>query len=217
MINENFSSKGYCVVSSELSKDTVDLVTQYALFDEIQRFTPEYSTLKNNAQVPSAHSRYADAMMESLLLHLQPVVEKHTGLTLYPTYSYYRVYRPGDELHKHTDRPACEISITVSFEFEYLGSRDPWSIFIDGFEAKLQPGDMAIYKGIELEHWREKFDAPEGAWHVQAFLHYVDANGPYAEHKHDQIVVKRSSIGELPESEKPKINTVNKSYITYTK
>ena len=69
---------------------------------------------------------------------------------------------------------------------------------------------MAIYRGIELEHWREKFEAPEGSWHVQAFLHYVDANGPHSEWEYD----KRISIGHLNNS-----NSVlaKKSYIQITK
>ena len=195
-MNKDFENKKYCVVSSELTKETIDLITQYALFDEMQKFTPEKSTLNNYAQVPDAHSRYGDPMMESLLLHIKPVVEKHTGLTLHPTYSYYRVYRPGNELLKHTDRPACEVSITIAFEFDYLGNKDPWSIFIGDAEIKLNPGDMGIYRGIELEHWREKFEAPEGSWHVQAFLHYVDANGPHKDWKYD----KRMSIGYLNNS-----------------
>jgi hypothetical protein len=49
------------------------------------------------------------------------------------------------------------------------------------------------YRGVDLKHWREKFIAPEGAWHVQAFLHYVDIDGLYADFKYD----KRNSIGEL--------------------
>lgn len=205
-MNKDFEYKKYCVVSSELTKETIDLVTQYALFDEMQKFTPEKSTLSEYAQVPNAHSKYGDPMMESLLLHLKPIVEKHTGLVLHPTYSYYRVYRPGNELLKHTDRPACEVSITIAFEFDYLGSRDPWSIFIGDAEVKLSPGDMAIYRGIELEHWREKFEAPEGSWHVQAFLHYVDANGPHKDWKYD----KRVSIGDLSKSSSA---LTKKSYI----
>jgi hypothetical protein len=207
-MNEDFKNKKYCVVSSELSKETISLVTQYALFDEVQRYTPE----SNSQQVPGAHSRYADPMMESLLLHLQPIIERHTGLSLYPTYSYYRVYHPGDELKHHVDRPACEISLTISFEFDFKGALSSWPIYIDGTPVELQPGEMAIYKGIELDHWREKLEAPEGSWHVQAFLHYVDVNGPHADQKWD----KRPSVGFV--NPKPISNqATTKSYITYTK
>jgi len=207
-MNEDFKTKKYCVVESGLSKDIINLVTQYALFDEMQNYSPETS----EQQVPGAHSCYADPLMESLLLHLQPEIEKHTGLSLFPNYSYYRVYHPGDELKHHVDRPSCEISLTISFEFDFKGELKAWPIYIDGTPVELMPGQMAIYRGIDLDHWREKLEAPEGSWHVQAFLHYVDVNGPHAEYKWD----KRNSIGVA----KPNVisnATPKKSYITYTK
>jgi hypothetical protein len=201
---EQFKEKGYCLVKNAVSKELVDLATQYALFDEMQDFNPD------NAQVVGAHAKYADPLMESLLLQLQPIIENNTGLKVHPTYSFYRVYRPGDELVPHTDRESCEISITISLGFDYLNSTYEWPIFVDGVPQVLQPGDLVCYRGVDLEHWREKFTAPEGSWHVQAFLHYVDVDGPYADFKYDS----RNSIGEL----KVETKTVNvPSYITFTK
>lgn len=201
---EQFKEKGYCLVKNAVPKEMVDLATQYALFDEMQDFKPD------TAQVVGAHAKYADPLMESLLLQLQPIIEANTGLKVYPTYSFYRVYRPGDELVPHTDRESCEISITISLGFDYLDSSYDWPIFVDGVPQVLQPGDLVCYRGVDLEHWREKFIAPEGSWHVQAFLHYVDVDGPYADFKYDN----RSSIGEL----KVETKTVNvPSYITFTK
>ena len=118
-------------------------------------------------------------------------MKKETGLDLIPTYTYARAYKKGDCLHRHKDRPSCEISTTVN-----LGG-DPWPIFIDGTGADnviderknivkpnapagtrvdLEVGDMLIYRGCELEHWREPF---EGDGCGQVFLHYNDINGPY--------------------------------------
>ena len=209
---ELFEKDRYVAVKSGLSKETIDLVTQYALFDEMQRFTPEAEGL----QVPGAHSRYADPMMESILLFLLPKVEEYTGLELYPTYSYYRVYRSGDKLDHHKDRPACEISITLSFEYNYKNKTDyKWPIYMNETPIYLEQGEMAIYHGCELDHWREPFEVPEGSFHVQAFLHYVDKNGINAEFKYD----KRDSVGVL--NSKNEINTNNpknvvKNYIQYT-
>ena len=39
------------------------------------------------------------------------------------------LYKQGDELKRHKDRPSCEISTTLN-----LGG-DPWPIFIDGTGA----------------------------------------------------------------------------------
>lgn len=199
---KEFKEKGYTLVKKAVSKELVDFITQYALFDEMQDFNPDKD------QVVGAHSKYGDPAMESLLLKLQKTIEKNTGLKVEPTYSFYRVYRPGDELLPHIDRPACEISITVCLNYDYKDSEYEWPIFVDGTPIVLAPGDLVCYRGVDLEHWREKFTAPEGSWHVQAFLHYVDVNGPYLDYKYDE----RISIGSL---EKVKVN--NKSYITYTK
>ena len=144
--------------------------------------------------------------METLLLNLQPLIEKETGISVYPTYSFYRVYRPGDELVIHKDRPSCEISITISLGYDYSGADYSWPIFVDGKPCVLEPGDLVCYRGVDLDHWREKFIAPDNSWHVQAFLHYVDINGPYSEYKFD----KRESIGIKKQKE-------YKSYIEYTK
>jgi hypothetical protein len=222
MKNKNtleFEKKRYTVIKNALSKDVVELVTQYALFDEMQDFTAD------TAQVVGAHAKYADPVMESLLLKLQSTMEKATGLSLFPTYSFYRVYRNGDALAKHIDRPSCEISCTLSLNYSYEDSDYSWPIYMDGEAIHLKAGDIAVYRGIENEHWREPFTFPEPAWHVQAFLHYVDKNGPHAEWKYDT----RPSIGESFNTKKLKnINTQEKtqnkdttqktpSYIEYTK
>jgi hypothetical protein len=200
---EQFKEKKYVVVKNAITKELAEFITQYALFDEMQDFTPD------TAQVLGAHSKYADPVMESLLLKLHPLMEETTGLSLYPTYAFHRVYRNGSVLHPHKDRFSCEISTTISFCYSYDDKNYKWPIFIDGKEIVLEPGDMAIYRGIDLEHWREPFMPEEDSWHVQAFLHYVDVNGPYAEWKWD----KRSSLGLLSSSKNKTIE--KKDYITY--
>jgi tryptophan halogenase len=198
---DSFKSKGYCVVKSVISPEIRDLATQYALFDEMQDFTPD------TVQVKAAHSKYADPMMETILLQLQPILEKHTGLTLLPTYSFYRVYRNGDELVNHKDRPSCEISATICFNYSYSDEEYSWPIYMNGNPVGLMPGDMVIYRGCDLDHWRSPMSPPGDDWQVQAFFHFVDANGPYTEYKFD----KRASIGE--DRSKDKVATVVKEEI----
>ena len=143
-------------------------------------------------QVPNTFSCYADQVMETLLMKVLPVMKQYTDLDLIPTYSYARLYKKGDILKRHKDRPSCEISTTI-----HLGGA-PWSIFIDGTgsnnvineyknihkpnapkgeEVKLNIGDMLVYSGCELEHWREPL---EGDICGQVFLHYNHVNGPFA-------------------------------------
>ena len=109
--------------------------------------------------------------METLLQNLKPVMEKETKLKLSPTYSYARIYKNGDVLARHKDRFSCEISTTLN-----LGG-DSWPIYLDptskfgqaGIKIELKPGDMLVYSGCELEHWREEF---KGQNCGQVFLHY---------------------------------------------
>ena len=143
-------------------------------------------------QVPNTYSHYADMVMETLLMKVLPKMQQETGLQLIPTYSYARIYKRGDILKRHKDRPSCEISTTLN-----LGG-NPWPIFIDGTGANnvideyknlvkpgapegtkvlLDVGDMLVYSGCELEHWREPFD---GNICGQVFLHYNHVNGPFA-------------------------------------
>ena len=144
-------------------------------------------------QIPNTYSHYADMVMETLLMKVLPKMQQETGLELIPTYSYARIYKKGDILRRHKDRPSCEISTTLN-----LGG-NPWPIFIDGTGADnvvdeykniikpgapegtkvlLDVGDMLVYSGCELEHWREPFD---GDICGQVFLHYNHVNGPFAD------------------------------------
>jgi hypothetical protein len=126
-----------------------------------------------------------------------PHFEKVSGRKLYPTYSYARLYKPGEELKKHTDRPACEISATLTLGFE----GNPWSIYMAGNKIDMQVGDAVLYRGMDVEHWREKYI--EGEWQAQVFLHYVDANGPNTEYKYD----KREKLGLLQPQSLEKVST----------
>jgi hypothetical protein len=206
---DTFKKLGYVVVKSAIQENLRDFVTQYALFDEMQKFT------NDDAQVPAAHSKYADPAMETILLHLHPIIEENTGLKLFPTYSYHRVYRNGDKLDVHRDRPSCEISATLCFNYDYNDLNNKWPIWMQGKEVFLEPGDMVIYKGCELDHWRDELKVNNNAWHVQGFFHYVDSFGPYADFKFD----KRESLGlkkDRTYNQTQISHSVKKPYIIYT-
>jgi len=179
----SFEELGYCVVDSNLSTELLDFVTQYTLFDEISDFSLD-SSLENL----DTHAKYADPAMETLLLLLQKRVEEVTSLELFPTYSFFRVYRGGSELARHIDRESCEISITLFFG----SSKDKsWPIFMSDESIVLTRGQMVVYRGCDIPHWRDSMPGTLDDWYVQGFFHYVDRNGPYSEFKWD----KRESIG----------------------
>lgn len=175
---EQFRKSGYTVVPSIISADTAALATRYAL---LQQGWPGYYDREDMFR--AAIGRYADAYSETLLLELQSTVEQATGLKLLPCYSFLRIYGPNAVLPRHLDRPSCEIStsLTLGYKAEKLW---PLCVQADGADKPLElaPGDMLVYRGADVPHWREPF---EGEWWVQTFLHYVDANGRYTDFKFD--------------------------------
>lgn len=178
----------YTSVKSGIPADDLDFITRYALWREA---TEEW---EGDDQSPGMFAAYKDPVFMFNQHRLHPVMEEVTGLRLHQTYNYFRVYRPGAILEKHTDRPACEISCTMLIGSNYGGA---WPILADHpahgeTSVTQQPGDMVVYRGNEVEHWRDPFDpALYGggldSYHVQVFTHYVDADGPYAMCAGDEV------------------------------
>ena len=186
----------YKVIKQAISKELADFVYSYflmkrkvarKLFDDgyISQINRDYG-FWNDVQVPETYSHYADIVMESLLEKLTEPMSKETELQLIPTYSYARIYKKGDVLKRHKDRYSCEVSMTMN-----LGG-DPWPIYLEpsgeegkeGIKVDMQPGDMLVYKGCDVEHWREEFTGENCG---QVFLHYNDASDPKAEeNKYDK-------------------------------
>ena len=179
----------YKVIKQAISKELADFVYSYFLtkrkvarvfFDDryISPFNNDWGVW-NDPQVPETYSHYSDIAMETLLEKLVEPMSKETGLNLIPTYSYARIYKKGDVLKRHKDRYSCEVSMTMN-----LGG-DSWPIYLEpsgetdkeGVKIDLEPGDALIYRGCEVEHWREAF---EGENCGQVFLHYNDASGENA-------------------------------------
>jgi hypothetical protein len=187
MANE-FAVRHYVVVEQIISRRDREKLFRHAL----QRSRTD--SMLPDCQVTGTPAAYGDPYMEELLEHLLPVVEKITGLKLFPTYSYLRVYQHGAVLARHTDRPSCEISVTAN-----LGCRasHPWPIWIQSsqgaFSVAMKPGDATVYRGIECPHWREPF---RGELAAQVFLHYVDQHGPHAEWKFDKRYSLRTLSGK---------------------
>jgi len=197
-----FKKNKYVVIKQAISKDMADFIYNYFLMKKQvydtclkQRYISPYETLlgyyeKADEQIPDTYSSYADIVMETLMLKCQPIMEKTTELKLQPAYTYARIYKKGDVLKKHKDRFSCEISTTM-----FLGG-DPWPIYLDptggnnvvdekkdlikpsapkGIKVDLKQGDMLVYSGCELEHWRNKF---KGKSCGQVFLHYNNEKTP---------------------------------------
>jgi hypothetical protein len=196
-----FKLKKYQVIKNAISYELANFVYNYFMLkrdavnfmykNNIIYDTGIFGTWSDQ-QVPNTYSHYADFVMETLLMKVLSKMQQETGLELVPTYSYARIYKKGDILKRHKDRPSCEISTTI-----HLGG-NKWPIFIDGTgsdnvideyknihkpnapkgtKVLLDVGDMLVYSGCELEHWREPLEGDNCA---QVFLHYNHLNGKFA-------------------------------------
>jgi len=197
-----FKKNKYTIIRKAINKDLATFIANYFLMKRQvyntcmqTRYISPYETILGfyehaNDQIPNTYGQYSDIAMETLMLKCQPKMEKVTGLKLYPAYTYARIYKKGDELKRHKDRFSCEISTTMN-----LGG-DPWSIYLEpnskkgemteegyvpgntkGVKVDLNPGDMLVYSGCQLEHWRKPFEGEEC---VQVFLHYNNSATPGA-------------------------------------
>ena len=185
----SFKKNNYVVIRKAITKDLAAFLANYFFIKKqvyntcssaryispFERFLGYYESEKD--QIPGAYASYGDIAMETLMLKCQSIMEKTTKLKLYPAYTYARIYEKGHELKRHKDRFSCEISTTMN-----LGG-DNWPIYLEpsglnskkGVKINLKQGDMLVYKGCELEHWREKFKGDEC---IQVFLHYNNSRTP---------------------------------------
>lgn len=181
----SFQKNGYEVVRNVLSKDLLEnLKINFQMVRDLEFF---YSGQPNkfaygDHQTEKSFCIYAARFFESLGIQLTDKVSEIVDVELVPTYTYARIYYEGAELNPHKDGERCEYSTTLC-----LDTTDPWDFYIkdrngEDKVVKLNPGDMCVYAGYELEHWRDMY---QGEMQMQCFLHYVNPMGKYAELKYD--------------------------------
>lgn len=189
----SFNKNKYKVLRECISKDLTDFLHEYILLKEkvfkimrrdryISEFNLDWGGTDDH-QMKDCYVHYGDIACETLLAKLKPIFEKEAETKLVENYTYGRVYNKGKKLERHKDRMSCEISATLN-----LGG-DPWPIYLEpnhlkgfidlknkyhseytkGVEIILKPGDLLMYRGCDLEHWRDVF---KGKMCNQVFLHY---------------------------------------------
>ena len=177
-LRKDFAESGFIVVADALPIDACELIVR-RMFDLNVR-----GKLSVDSQCPLSLSAYNDFTFVGVLEKLRPFISNATGKKLLPSYAYARIYRTGERLLPHVDRPACEISVTITLGYR---ANDVWPISFrkdKNISIPINVGSMIVYKGCEVTHWRDVF---QGEWHVQLFLHYVDADGPHKDHAYDLL------------------------------
>ena len=209
--NEFFDTNGYLIIKNLCDPEKLfhSVPKERGLFnwkgsDKLDKFTYE----EVETQVNGSVARYWHPQYRKIHSEIRLILEQAIGRKLYNTYYYDRFYFPGQPLIKHTDRPSCEISVTI-----HIGTniKESWPIWIktpDTFEdsamktliasgenrsVHLEAGDGMVYKGCERPHWRDpmpgllesKINKDESLYYHQIFFHYVLQDGIRAHHAWD--------------------------------
>ena len=175
-----FNEKGFVVVRKLVPKSFLNFLAPY--------YQIKYKALKDFYKMETEHEYvkplcsvyFNDPLSVCFLYDLQDEIEFQVEKELRPIYAFTRLYETGMELKKHTDRSQCEYTVTMPL------SGKPWDIFIDGTPVELEPGDIVIFKGAELPHWRKPLEDEE---RVQILLHYVAKHGPFGKIEFDAGMV----------------------------
>lgn len=166
-MDESLKKHGFKVI-----KSFIDPSIATDLADDFVKYAGLHGESDSQSNCPSVYNHLPFVRM---LVHKTPHASVYAGESLLPTYTYARHYNTqGSILEKHTDRDACEISLTVN-----LRKTEPWLFHLtsrqnEDFSIDLDSGDAVMYAGCDVPHWR---DAYSGFDHVQVFLHYVLSHG----------------------------------------
>lgn len=196
-IQKYFNEKDYVVINNFIDPNLAYLLYRYVI-NQAKRadfmymharedYRPDWDGDFGDGQINGSYNHYGDPMLDTLLELSLGAMEQYTGKQLVPTYSYYRLYQYQDVLDRHKDRESCEISTTLCLGYDVSNvdqTKYPdynWPMWVQDKEGNelpvsMKPGDMIIYRGHDIDHWREEF---LGLNHAQVFLHYNDANGPF--------------------------------------
>ena len=171
-MNAQLEQNNFLLVPNFISQERAQFLQKQ--FTELEQ-TGQYS--KDN-QAPNSPAIYNFKPFLELLCEKTNEISSLIEETVLPTYTYARIYKNGETLARHRDRPACEISLTV-----HLGGDASWNIGIEKpskeeVNLTLQRGDAMLYLGCAADHWR---NTPfSGQNYSQIFLHYVRSNGSNA-------------------------------------
>jgi len=176
------ATQGAFVCKDILTKEMAQFLT-HAMLRKYQMQGRDGDSQVSNALAIIDHDFFLETVHESIWPKLEIILEEE----LLPTYTYARLYSNEDELKNHTDRPSCDISITVQLGRSHHYA---WPIYAGDQRFDLAEGDGVIYLGCDVPHWRKVCQGPNDYYSGQAFFHFVRKNGVYANHANDQIKKK---------------------------
>jgi hypothetical protein len=181
MDNNSWIKPGYAVVKNVLNNE------------ELEALVSEFKSLECRCKIVNDQSSrymenkflyYGYRTFERKLVEFIPKIEEIVKVKLTPTYSFGIIYHNNSLFERHIDRPCCEYTATICLKYDTM----PWILWLEppGYPPipiSLNNGDMLIFNGNEIPHWREKYNYSE---HIQLLLHYVEKDGKYEKYKYDE-------------------------------
>ena len=179
-LNEKFEKDGYLVIKDLWDSEELyhPLPKQRGQMNYWSNNLEQYNYHEVEQQVEGSLARYWHPQYRKIHTGVRNKLEEIIGRKLYNTYYYDRFYFPGQELKKHSDRPACEISVSIHISTNLPDNLKDWpfkiktpevytdknktAVLVPGEErsAVLNPGDGLLYKGCERPHWRDPMPTP---------------------------------------------------------
>ena len=176
-----FEDSDFKVIKNALSSDTCKILArEFRMTRDVLHFNADKTKKYPFADemVEKSFSWYSPLCFESLAdTIIKDIVADNVGAQVVPTYSYGRIYYNGSELRRHVDRSSSEISVSVCLDIDR--SVEDWPIYIEDINGHIEeisqaPGDIVIYDGNKLPHWRDPYKGNE---HINAFMFYVRSDG----------------------------------------
>jgi len=129
---------------------------------------------------------YAPPSCAYVMKRIQPILEDLLSEELIPTYWFSTTYHNKGWMNCHTDRPSCEVSVTMN-----ICGDAKWPIKLKDLQNNKQavvtpPGDGVAYLGTIVEHWRSPMRSHDSDRFMQLFLHFVRKNGKHTEWAYDK-------------------------------
>jgi len=198
-------------MNQDLLKNNYIHLKNFIPVDEAKELAVRYKNLQkqigfgDDIHIAKAPSWSNSEDQLALLCNLCPRVSDLCGEAVLPTYVFGRIYQKGSELERHSDRAACEISLTLHLD----GDKD-WQFCIEtpSYEEHcviLEPGDAVMYLGVIADHWRDgKYT---GEAYTQFFLHYVRVSGWCRDAFFDKNIDLYANLDQLT-----KTNILKKEY-----
>lgn len=197
-VNGDYQAQGYAHLEGLIPAEVAEAFLRQLKAD-LPQATSQFLThapITKRTSVDIYGSDYPP--MVQFLWGLTPAMCELAGRDLLPSYNYFRLYRKDEICRVHSDREACEHSLSLTlgysdgqvwpFEVGADAIKQPQSI-VDDFGDKrftsiaMQPGDAVLYRGVQHRHGR--VSPNPNRWSAHMFLHWVDRGGPHAGHAFD--------------------------------